>query len=466
MPAVIPSVMLTAIPSGGTLGVIGGGQLGALFAMAAKRMGYRVEAFSDVADCPAAHHCDRVHVGSFDDPDALTAMADGLDVVTFEFENVSAEPLRPLAGVVPVRPAPEVLFTTQNRGREKAFLVREGFPCAPHRLVRSREELHAAAAALGLPAVLKTAAFGYDGKGQRKLDATAGPHEIDAAWNDLASGFKECVLENGVEPCVLENGFKECVLENGVEPCVLENGVEPCVLESGFKECVLILERWIDFECEISVVAARGSDGATAVFAPTRNHHRHHILDISSTPAGLPESVIKKACDMAAAILAKLAVVGVACVEFFVTRDGRVLVNEIAPRPHNSGHLTIHACETSQFEQQVRAVCGLPLGSTRQLAPAAMANLLGDCWVNGEPDWAAALAVPGVSLVLYGKREPRPGRKMGHLTALAESVEEAIANVTRARSLACREKDSDAAGAAPSADASISDATGLRDAGT
>ncbi len=415
MPAVIPSVMPTVIPPGGTLGVIGGGQLGALFAMAAKRMGYRVEAFSDVADCPAAHHCDRVHVGSFDDPDALTAMADGLDVVTFEFENVSAEPLRPLAGVVPVRPAPEVLFTTQNRGREKAFLVREGFPCAPHRLVRSREELHAAAAALGLPAVLKTAAFGYDGKGQRKLNATAGPHEIDAAWNDLASGFKECVL---------------------------------------------ILESWIDFECEISVVAARGSDGAVAVFAPTRNHHRHHILDLSSAPAGLPESVIKTARDMAAAILAKLAVVGVACVEFFVTRDGRVLVNEIAPRPHNSGHLTIHACETSQFEQQVRAVCGLPLGSTRQLAPAAMANLLGDCWVNGEPDWAAALAVPGVSLVLYGKREPRPGRKMGHLTALAESVEEAIANVTRARSLACREKDFDAAGAAP-----IADATGLRDAG-
>jgi 5-(carboxyamino)imidazole ribonucleotide synthase len=426
MPAVIPSVMPTVIPPGGTLGVIGGGQLGALFAMAAKRMGYRVEAFSDVADCPAAHHCDRVHVGSFDDPDALTAMADGLDVVTFEFENVSAEPLRPLAGVVPVRPAPEVLFTTQNRGREKAFLVREGFPCAPHRLVRSREELHTAAAALGLPAVLKTAAFGYDGKGQRKLDATAGPHEIDAAWNDLASGVKECVLENGAEPCVLENGVKECVL---------------------------ILESWIDFECEISVVAARGSDGAAAVFAPTRNHHRHHILDISSTPAGLPESVIKTARDMAAAILEKLAVVGVACVEFFVTRDGRVLVNEIAPRPHNSGHLTIHACETSQFEQQVRAVCGLPLGSTRQLAPAAMANLLGDCWGNGEPDWAAALAVPGVSLVLYGKREPRPGRKMGHLTALAESVEEAIANVTRARSLACREKDFDAAGAVPIADA-------------
>ena len=377
------------IAPGATLGVMGGGQLGAMFAMAAKRMGYRVEAFSDSADCPAAHHCDRVHVGAYDDPAALVAMARGLDVLTFEFENVSAAPLRALAGVVPVRPAPEVLFTTQDRGREKAFLLREGFACAPHRLVRSREELHAAVAAVGLPAVIKTAAFGYDGKGQQKLDAGAGPQEIDAAWNSLGA-------------------------------------------------CVLIVEAWVDFQCEISVVAARGLDGSTAVFAPTRNHHRHHILDISSVPAGLPAAVLDSAREMAAAVLEKLDVVGVACVEFFVTRDGRVLVNEIAPRPHNSGHLTIFACETSQFEQQVRAICGLPLGSTRQLAPAAMANLLGDCWKNGEPDWAAALTVPGVSLLLYGKGEPRPGRKMGHLTALADSVDEAIANVTRARSLACR----------------------------
>ena len=380
------------IMPGATLGVMGGGQLGAMFAMAAKRMGYRVEAFSDSADCPAAHHCDRVHVGAYDDPAALVAMARGLDVLTFEFENVSAVALRALAGVVPVRPASEVLFTTQDRGREKAFLVREGFACAPHRLVRSREELHSAVAAVGLPAVVKTAAFGYDGKGQQKLDAGAGPQEIDAAWNSLGA-------------------------------------------------CDLIFEAWIDFECEISVVAARGLDGSTAVFAPTRNHHSHHILDISSVPAGLPAAVLDSAREMAAAVLDKLDVVGVACVEFFVTRDGRVLVNEIAPRPHNSGHLTIAACETSQFEQQVRAICGLPLGSPRQLAPAAMANLLGDCWNNGEPDWAAALAVAGVSLMLYGKGEPRPGRKMGHLTALAGSVDEAIANVTRARFLACRSSD-------------------------
>jgi 5-(carboxyamino)imidazole ribonucleotide synthase len=263
--------------------------------------------------------------------------------------------------------------------------------------------------------VVKTAAFGYDGKGQQKLDAGAGPQAIDAAWNALAGSVAAQRLA--------------APIDEAAQRLATPTDEDPCVL---------ILEAWIDFQCEISVVAARGLDGSTAVFAPTRNHHSHHILDISSVPAGLPAAVLDSAREMAAAVLEKLDVVGVACVEFFVTRDGRVLVNEIAPRPHNSGHLTIAACETSQFEQQVRAICGLPLGSPRQLAPAAMANLLGDCWKNGEPDWAAALAVPGVSLMLYGKGEPRPGRKMGHLTALADSVDEAIANVTRARSLACR----------------------------
>ena len=377
------------IPPGATLGVLGGGQLGAMFAMAAKRLGYRVEAFSDAADCPAARHCDRVHVGRYDDPAAVAALARGVAVVSFEFENVSAAAAEALAAVVPVRPSPDVLFTTQDRGREKAFLVREGFPCAPHRLVRSRGELDAAVAAIGLPAVLKTAAFGYDGKGQRRLEA-AGPADLDAAWAALGPGE-------------------------------------------------LVLEGWIDFECEISVVAARGLDGRTAVFAPTRNQHEHHILDLVTAPAGLPEPLLEEARQITAAILEKLGVVGVACVEFFVTRQGRVLVNEIAPRPHNSGHLTINACETSQFEQQVRAICGLPLGSTRQRAPAAMANLLGDCWSRGEPDWAAALAVPGVSLLLYGKSEPRPGRKMGHLTAVADTVEQARAGVLEARGRACRE---------------------------
>ena len=382
---------------GATLGILGGGQLGAMFAAAAKRMGYRVEAISDEADCPAARICDRTHVGDYADAAFLARAAAGLDAVTFEFENVPAAAGRALAAAVPVRPHPDVLFTTQDRAREKAFLVTHGFPCAPHRVVASREALHAAVRDLGLPAVLKTAAFGYDGKGQAKLVAEG---DVDRAWATL-----------GADP----DGPRE-----------------------------LVLEGWIDFDCEISVVAARGLDGTVAAFSPTRNSHAHHILDVSSTPAGLPEEVLAAATDTARSVLAALGVVGVACVEFFVTRDGRVLVNEIAPRTHNSGHLTIEACETSQFEQQVRAVCGLPLGSTRQVAPAAMSNLLGDCWFPArggsprEPDWAAALAVPGVRLHLYGKAEPRPGRKMGHLTALAPTVDEAVARVVEARRRARR----------------------------
>jgi len=392
----VPASASPILP-GSTLGILGGGQLGGMFAAAAKRMGYRVEAISDVADCPAARVCDRVHVGDYADAAFLARAAAKLDVVTFEFENVPAAAGRALAAVVPVRPHPDVLFTTQDRAREKAFLVAHGFACAAHRIVRSPDDLQAAVRDLGLPAVLKTAAFGYDGKGQAKLATAA---DVDPAWATLGAG---------------PDGPRE-----------------------------LVLESWIDFDCEISVVAARGLDGAVATFAPARNAHAHHILDVSSVPAGLPDDVLAAATGTTERILTALGVVGVACVEFFVTKDGRVLVNEIAPRTHNSGHLTIEACETSQFEQQVRAVCGLPLGSTRQLAPAAMANLLGDCWFSdgtnagGEPDWAAALAVPGVRLHLYGKTEPRPGRKMGHLTAVAAAPEEARWRVTTARRAACR----------------------------
>ena len=306
--------------------------------------------------------------------------------MTYEFENVPVAAARALDRVVPVRPGPEVLHTTQDRGREKAFLVRHGLPCAPHAVVRSRDELAAAVAVTGLPAVLKTSASGYDGKGQRRIDSLA---EIDAAWGAL--------------------GPEE-----------------------------LVLEGWIPFAAEVSVVAARGLDGATCCWEPSLNLHRHHILDLSTAPAALPGAIVAEARRMAIAVLDSLDVVGVSCVEFFVTTDGELLVNEIAPRPHNSGHLTIEAAVTSQFEQQVRAVCGLPLGSTRQIAPAAMANLLGDCWERGEPDWGAALGVEGVSLHLYGKSAPRPGRKMGHLTAVAATVDEARAAALTARRLLSR----------------------------
>ena len=377
----IDSDQIEPIMPGALLGVLGGGQLGAMFAVAARRMGYRVAVITDTHECPAARHADRLHVGSYDDPVFLAEAAEGLAVVTFEFENVPAAAGKALKAAVPVRPHPEVLFITQSREREKAFLVERGIPCGRHVVVRTEEDLQQAVKNIGLPAVLKTAAFGYDGKGQRMLKEMADIHD---AWVSL--------------------------------------GELPCVLEE-----------WIDFQCELSVVAARGLDGAVVAFPAIRNEHANHILDVSSCPAELPAEVLGEAEHLAATVLSELGVVGVACVEFFLAKDNRLLVNEIAPRTHNSGHLTIEACPTSQFEQQVRAICGLPLGETAPLAPAAMANLLGDCWQSGEPMWERVFAVPGAGLHLYGKAEPRPGRKMGHITVTANTTDEAKALVRQAR---------------------------------
>ncbi len=377
----IDSDQIEPIMPGALLGVLGGGQLGAMFAVAAHRMGYRVAVITDTHECPAARHADRLYVGSYDDPVFLAEAAEGLAVVTFEFENVPAAAGEALKAAVPVRPHPEVLFTTQSREREKAFLVERGIPCGRHAVVRTEEDLQQAVKNIGLPAVLKTAAFGYDGKGQRMLKEMADIHD---AWVSL--------------------------------------GEFPCVLEE-----------WIDFQCELSVVAARGLDGAVVAFPAIRNEHANHILDVSSCPAELPAEVLGEAEHLAATVLSELGVVGVACVEFFLAKDNRLLVNEIAPRTHNSGHLTIEACPTSQFEQQVRAICGLPLGETVPLAPAAMANLLGDCWQSGEPMWERVFAVPGAGLHLYGKAEPRPGRKMGHITVTANTTDEAKALVRQAR---------------------------------
>jgi 5-(carboxyamino)imidazole ribonucleotide synthase len=382
---------------GALLGVLGGGQLGMMFAMAARRMGYAIEAFSDSAAVPAASVCDRVHVLPEDDLGSLVRIGRGMAAVTFEFENVPVAAAEALSGVTLVRPSPMALATTQHRLREKAFLVENGFPCGPFQPVTTAEELERALGRVGLPAVLKTAAFGYDGKGQCRIDS---PDDCAAAWRRVAPG--------------------------------------PAILES-----------WIDFDREVSVVAARSVDGTTVAYEPTHNRHRDHILDLCVAPSGLDEGLVAEATTIARGILDRLGYVGVACVEFFVTRDGRILVNEIAPRPHNSGHLTIDACRTSQFEQQVRAICGLPLGCPGRVAGgAAMANLLGECWAGGEPDWSRALAVPGVRLFLYGKSDPRPGRKMGHLTALADTPEQALQAVTRARE-AIRS-------AGPAADPSIS----------
>ncbi len=368
---------------GSTLGVLGSGQLGRMFALSARQMGYRIHVYSPDSDTPAGQIADLEVTAPYDDLDRVRAFAKGVQVVTFEFENVPSDTSRACAERVLVRPDGEVLHTTQNRLREKTFLARHGFPVTEFRRIGSLADLEQAATDLGLPAILKTASFGYDGKGQQRITTR---EQLPTAYAGLG-------------------------------------GTEG------------ILEAQVDFGMEVSVVAARTLDGRFAAFPVFENAHSRHILDITVSPARIPPDLAWQAEVLAQGILEALGVVGLLTVELFVTRDGRLLVNELAPRTHNSGHLTLDACPTSQFEQQVRAVCGLPLGDVTLPRPAAMANLLGDVWldVGGTPRWTAALEDPSIRLHLYGKAEPRRGRKMGHLTAVADTVEEAIARVRRAR---------------------------------
>ena len=374
--------MSNTILPGATLGILGSGQLGRMFAIAARRLGYRVHTFSPDTETPTGQVADKEVCAPYEDLDALAAFCKGVDVVSFEFENVPSLASDCAAQFVPVRPRGEVLHIIQNRLREKAFISSNGFPHAPFQPVRSRAELDAALAAIGTPAVLKTAGFGYDGKGQAVI---RDPADAEAAWR--AIGQVEAVLE----------GF-------------------------------------IDFQGEVSVVAARGLNGDFVHYGVIENLHRNHILDVSIPDAPLSPRLTREAVDITRGLMEALEIVGVLCVELFVTRDERLLINELAPRPHNSGHYTFDACLTSQFEQQVRAVCGLPLGAPDLLRPAAMTNLLGDLWSAGEPLWAAALADPLVKLHLYGKTEARPGRKMGHITAFGTDRENA-----RRRAVAARE---------------------------
>lgn len=369
------------IPANSTIGVFGSGQLGRMFAIEARKMGYRVHTFSPDADTPTGHISDVETTASYDDLDAVREFARTVDVVTFEFENVPAATVEAAAEFVQVHPKGEVLHTTQNRLREKTFLSANGFPVVPFRHIKTLDDLHRGVLEIGTPAVLKTAGFGYDGKGQRKINAVG---EVDEAFAAL-------------------------------------------------KGSEAILESFVRFEKEVSVVCARGQDGSFAHYGVIENEHRNHILDVSFAPADVSGAVFVEAVEITRSIAEQFGYVGTMCVEFFLTDSGKLLVNEIAPRPHNSGHLTFGPCVTSQFEQQVRAVCGLPLGSSEFLRPAAMANLLGDIWATGEPDWAKALAVPGVSLHLYGKADPRPGRKMGHLTAVADTAAEAVRVVSASR---------------------------------
>ena len=370
---------MKTIQPGGTIGMLGAGQLGRMFAIAAKQMSYKVVVLAPEPDSPAGQVADVQIQADFSDEEALKQFSKSIDVATIESENIPVETLEQLEATTPVRPGSNVLQITQNRLAEKMFLSENRFPVASFRRISVEADLQALNAA-AFPAVLKTSSSGYDGKGQRVVNSE---QQLIAAWSEL--GNVECVLES-----------------------------------------------FVDFDCEFSVIVARNGSEERH-YEPIRNSHENHILDISTSPANLPPQALQAGVEVARGIAKALNYIGVMCVEFFLHRDGTVLVNEIAPRPHNSGHLSIEAHETSQFAQQVRAVCNLPLGSTSQHTPAAMANLLGDLWANGVPDWERSLNSPATSLHLYGKRVARAGRKMGHLTSVGSTLESAIQSVQQSR---------------------------------
>ena len=358
---------------GATLGILGGGQLGRMFTLAARTMGYRIMVLDPDAASPAGQMAD-VHVqADYADLAALKKMGAACAAITTEFENVPAASLIELARHCRVAPGAEAVAIAQDRSHEKNWLAGNGFATAPFALIGNEADLDAALAQTGTPALLKVSRFGYDGKGQARV-GTLG--EARAAFREF--GGQACVLE----------GF-------------------------------------VKLERELSVVLARSDAGECALFPVAENHHENGILDISIVPARVPDTLAQQACTMARAVADRLGYVGVMAVEFFVA-DGELLINEVAPRPHNSGHYTLDACVTDQFEQQVRVLCGLPLGDPRLLSPVAMLNILGDRWQNGGPHWNALLAHPNIKLHLYGKQAARPGRKMGHCNVLDADPDAAL----------------------------------------
>jgi 5-(carboxyamino)imidazole ribonucleotide synthase len=387
---------------GQTIGIFGGGQLGRMLAIVARRSGYRVHVFTNEENAPASHFANQVTVAADDDEKNFRAFASSIDVLTFEFENVSAQSLQWVPPQIPVRPGGNVFWTAQHRQREKQFLRENQIPLPKFASVESLEQLRQAVIEIGLPAVLKTSAGGYDGKGQFLLESA---DQIETAWS--AVDGRACTLEV-----------------------------------------------FIDLACEISVIVARDIFGTMAVYGPIENQHANHILDLSFCPSRVDAAVASQALEIARKVTTAFELVGLICIEYFVTTRGEVLVNELAPRPHNSGHLTIESFATCQFEQQLRAICGLPLGSTLQIRPAAMVNLLGDLWFPPksssedanrshlvgksfapvEPNWKVIFDHPQSYLHLYDKPQSRIGRKMGHLTVCADAVE-----VAQARAIAIRE---------------------------
>ncbi len=371
---------------GALIAILGGGQLGRMTAMAARTMGYRVRVMDPEAACPASFVADETIVGRWDDTDAARRLATGADVVTLEIEQIGVDALREVARIAPLRPGVEPIRIIQDKTLQKPWLAEAGFPVGPFHIVRGEAELHAAVGALGGRVFLKIGSGGYDGRGQARIgmDAPDSEDAIAAAWQSI--------------------------------------GARPAVAEQA-----------LDLDFEISVMAARNPSGEVRSFPAARNHHENQILAWSVLPAGISPQLESRAESLAASIIDRLGLEGLLCVEMFVTRSGELLVNELAPRPHNSYHQSERGCVTSQFEQAVRAVCNLPLGDTALIAPAAIVNLLGEVWLDGEPDFAAALKVPGIRLHLYEKHTPRAGRKMGHLSAVGATAEEALSRVLEAK---------------------------------
>jgi 5-(carboxyamino)imidazole ribonucleotide synthase len=372
---------LSVIVQGSTIGILGGGQLGRMTAMAARSMGYRVQVMDPDPSCPARFVVDACFVGSWDDAKAASDLARGSDVITLEIEQISIASLEAAERHAPVRPGKEILAMVQDRIRQKNWLRDQGFPVGPYRAIYSEADLVAAMAELGKRIYLKRAQGGYDGRGQVKVDGT----DAGVAWRAL-----------GEQPCVAEQAFA--------------------------------------LKSEISVMVARNPSGEMVAYPAATNHHEQQILVWSALPSSIPAWLESKAQELATSMAQRLGLEGLLAVEMFVTKEDGLFVNELAPRPHNSYHASERCCVTSQFEQAVRAVCDLPLGDVRIVRPAAIANLLGDLWLEGEPRFARALAVPEVSLHLYEKHTARAGRKMGHLSATADTAEEAVARVLEAKS--------------------------------
>jgi 5-(carboxyamino)imidazole ribonucleotide synthase len=368
------------ISPGKTIGVLGGGQLGRMFAHAAERLGYRVHIYEPARKSPAGEVSAKEVNAPYTDVERLTEFVSACDVVTYEFENIPVEPLWEIEKKARLHPHSNVLEICQNRMREKTWLRKNGFPHVPFAEVEAGDDLAAAIRRIGLPCVVKTADFGYDGKGQIKVSDDATTAKAVAAFTKQRA----------------------------------------------------VVEKYIDFKCELSVIVARTAGGTMKTFPISENIHTKHVLDFSIVPARISEHIRVEAENLARAIAEKLKLVGLLAVELFLTDRSELLVNELAPRPHNSGHYTLDACRTSQFEQHVRAVADLPLGDTTLTSPVVMVNILGDAWkwrdgqLAGEPNWAAVLNDPTAKLHLYGKSEPRIGRKMGHFTVQAATADAAL----------------------------------------